>query len=44
MEPILIAHLESTQRANTIQTGNLNLYNYWDELQIMKLQSVQRRH
>ena len=39
----LIAHLESVQRLFTVQTDNLNIYNYYDRLKLMKLSSVQRR-
>jgi len=38
----LIAHLETAQRAYTAQTSSLELYNYWERIQAMRLHSVQR--
>ena len=43
VNPSLISHLESVQRLYTIQTDGLSSYNYWQRLQKMRLQSVQRR-
>ena len=37
-----MAHLETVQRIYSIQTEGLDIYNYWDRLKLMKLQSVQR--
>jgi len=39
----LISRLETVQRYYTYHTENLQLYNYWDRLTMMKLNSVQRR-
>ena len=38
-----ISNLETVQRHYTYHTENLHLYNYWDRLSLMKLNSVQRR-
>ena len=38
-----ISRLETVQRYYTYHTENLQLYNYWERLKMMKINSVQRR-
>ena len=44
INPTLIEHLESAQKQYTARTAGLELYNYWERLRLMRLNSIQRRH